>query len=61
MVKYYKIHKTDIPHFVAIDLIENDETVGGYIVQNNGYVKKATVDHLEKEGYKEYKKGDKVK
>ena len=58
MKKYYKIHEVEIPNFVAIDLIENDKTVGGYIVQRNGYAKKEIIDHLKKEGYREYEKDE---
>ena len=56
MKKYYKIHQVH-HNFVAIDLIEDDITVGGYIAMKNGDAKKMLINRLKKEGYTEYEKG----
>lgn len=57
MKKYYRIHKVEIPNFVAIDLIENNKIVGGYIVSINGIAKKEIINYLKKEGFIKYKEG----
>ena len=44
---------------MAIDLIENDRTVGGYLIPDRGDNKKSMAAYLKKEGYVEYDKKDK--
>ena len=61
MRKYYRIRREN-PGFMAIDFIENNEIVGGYLIPDRGDNKKSMAAFLKKEGYVEYdKKGKRVK
>lgn len=56
MKKYYKIHQKS-PSWLAIDLIEDDETVGGWIIPTRPHIEglqDIIVNVIEKEGYKKY-------
>jgi len=52
MKKYFKVHQAH-PNLISVDLIENDITVGGYIVPNNKEAKEFIIRHAKKEGYTE--------
>ena len=55
MKKYYKIQKVH-SNFIAIDLIEDDKTIGGYIALIHGIAKKHIIESIKKEGYINYRK-----
>lgn len=57
MKKQFKIHK-EHPNFISIDLIEDDKTVGGYLLPDRGENRKFIAKHLKKGGYKEIEKAD---
>jgi len=61
MKKYYKIEKTHYPvGFITVDLIEDDKTVGGYLLPDRGENTINISKYLEKEGYTEYEKADRI-
>jgi len=47
----YQFH----PYLVNVDLIEDGEVVGGYIVPNSDDTKEFMIGFLKREGYKEVK------
>lgn len=53
MKKNYKIHRAN-PGFIAIDLIEDDEVVGGYLLPDLGENTINISEYLKEEGYTEY-------
>ena len=55
MKKYFKIRRAN-PGFIEFNLIENDRTVGGYLIPDRGDNKKSMAAYLKKEGYVEYEK-----
>jgi len=59
MKKQYKIHQAN-PGFIAVDLIEDDKTVGGYLIPDLGENRKNMAEYLEKKGYTEYEKADRI-
>jgi len=56
--KYFKVYKSH-PNLISVDLIEDDITVGGYVVPNNKEAKKFIIEHAKKEGYIELCKAKK--
>ena len=54
MNKYYKIYQSH-PNLISVDLIENNETIGGYIIPNTKDAKEFIIKHCKKEGYIENK------
>lgn len=57
MKKQFKIHK-EHPNFISIDLIEDDKTVGGYLLPDRRENRESIAKYLKKEGYTEYEKTD---
>jgi len=57
MKKQFKIRRAN-PGFIAVDLIEDGKTVGGYLLPNRGENKENISDYLKKRGYTEYEKAD---
>ena len=55
MKKYYRIGRENTG-FIAIDLIENNKVVGGYLIPDCGENEKNMADFMKKEGYAEYEK-----
>ena len=56
MKKQFKIRRAN-PGFIAIDLIEDNETVGGYLLPDQGENTINISEYLRKEECTEYKKG----
>ena len=52
--KYFKIYQSH-PNLISVNLIENNEIVGGYIIPNTKETIKFIKEHCEKEGYIENK------
>lgn len=61
MKKQFKIHKDqDHPDFFSIDLMEDDKIVGGYLIPDWEENRKNMAEYLEKKGYTEYEKADRI-
>ena len=62
MKKQFKIHRVN-PGFKGIDLIEDDKTVGGYIIPTRPYIEgleDIIINAIEKEGYVKYEKTNNI-